>query len=343
VSDRETSLEEHRPPALTRSEAAWCKAVALAEAVALVAGGRGLRWARPSPLPTVAYPKVFVVGCPRSGTTWVDDILRRHPRVVGGRESHLYPTIRGSIATRGRFSVTAWAQLLYGIERGGRLGRIAGVNNYVDRRTLARLAGSALAEAGSGDEAADRLIRAVLDSYFLRSGGASDHVLVEKTPTHIFHAEKILSTFPEARLVEVVRDGRDVCVSMQMRGMRIPAWPTAREGQIDLWARSVRRGLAVRRNPDFRDRVTVVHYEDLKADTVAESKRLFAAAGLEASPEFASFAAAATDIGHYHTGPGEFRHKGEVGTWVEHFSADDDRLFRSMIGDLFTEIGYAYD
>jgi len=232
---------------------------------------------------------------------------------------------------------------LYGIERGGRLGRMAGVHSYVDRRTLARLAGSVLAEAGSDDEAADLIIRAVLDSYFLRAGGASDHVLVEKTPFHIFHAERILSTFPEARLVEVVRDGRDVCVSMQMRGMRIPAWPTAREGQIDLWARSVRRGLALRRNPDFRDRVTVVRYEDLKADTTAESERLFAAAGLEASPELVAAAVAATDIGHYRTGPGEFRHKGEVGTWVEHFSADDDRLFRAMVGDLFTEIGYAYD
>jgi len=83
VSDRGTSLEpqarEHRPSALTRGEAARCKAVALAEAVALVADGRGMRWSRPSPLPTVAYPKVFVVGCPRSGTTWIDDIFRRHP------------------------------------------------------------------------------------------------------------------------------------------------------------------------------------------------------------------------------------------------------------------------
>jgi len=217
------------------------------------------------------------------------------------------------------------------------------VHNYVDRRTLVRLAKSALVAAANDDEVAGRLIRAVFDSYFVRSGGTSDQVFVEKTPIHLFYAEEILSTFPEARLVEVVRDGRDVCVSMQMRAMRIPGWPSERDGQIDLWVRSVRRGLALRNNPDFRHRVTLVRYEDLKADTRAASERLFAAAGLDASPELIAGAVAETDIGRFPTGPGEFRHKGEVGTWVDHFSADDDRLFRAMVGDLFTQVGYAYD
>ena len=335
---------EDRPRALTSGQAAQSKAVALAGAVAVVAGARGMTpWARSTALPTIAYPKVFVVGCPRSGTTWVNTILEGHPRVVGGRESHLYPTICGLMATQGRFSVKAWARLLYGVERGARLGRGAGVHNYVDRPTLARLGRGVLAEARSDDEAADRLIRAVLDSHFSNARGTSDDVLVEKTPFHIFHAERILSTFPEARLVEVVRDGRDVCVSMQMRAQRVPAFPTSREGQIDLWVRSVRHGLAVRRNPDFRDRVTVVRYEDLKADTVVETKRLFTAVGLDAPAELVAGAVDATDVSRLRTGPGEFHHRGEVGTWVDHFSADDERQFHARVGDLFTQIGYAYD
>ncbi|MGH8984792.1 MAG: sulfotransferase family protein [Acidimicrobiia bacterium] len=316
----------------------------MADAVALLAGARGMTpWVRPSPLPTVAYPKVFVVGCPRSGTTWVADILQRHPRVVGGRESHLYPTVRASIGTRGRSSVTAWARLLYGVERGSRLERNAGPHHYVDRRTLARLARDVLVKAENDGAVAERLIRAVFDTYFLQSGGTPDRVFVEKTPTHIFYAEQILSMYPEARVVEVVRDGRDVCVSMEMRAMRIPGWPTARDGQIDLWARSVRHGLALRSDPDLRDRVTVVRYEDLKADTPAETERLYSAAGLDASPALVADVVAATDISRYRTGPGEIHHKGEVGTWIEHFSAEDDRLFRSMVGDLFAQSGYTYD
>jgi len=317
--------------------------VALADAVTMMAGARGMTpWAQPSPLPAVTYSKVFVVGCPRSGTTWVADILGRHPRVVRGRESHLFPTVRRSVGTRGRLSAMAWARLFYGIERGRQLGRMAGLHHYVDRHTLARLGRSVLAEGGNDDEVAARLVRAVLDSYFSGRGGTRDRVLVEKTPLHIFYAEQILSTFPEAHVIEVVRDGRDVCVSMQMRGTRIPAWPTARDGQIDLWVRSVRQGLALRRNADLRDRVTVVRYEDLKADAAGESERLYAAAGLDASSDLVADVVAATDINRYRTGPGEFRHRGEVGTWVDHFSAEDDRLFRAMVGDLFAQVGYSY-
>ncbi len=332
-----------RPPALSRAQRAWCKSLALAEATRVVAAGRALGSRRPGSLRSAEYPKVFVVGCPRSGTTWVDDILKHHPRVVGGRESHMYPTISGTIGARGRLSIGSWARLFYGIERGSRLSREVGAHQYVDRRTLSRLGRAVLADVATDEEATDRLVRAVFDEYFLSAGGTPDHVFVEKTPTHVFYAERLLSTFPEAHVIEVVRDGRDVCVSMQLRGRSFATWPTAREGQIGLWLRSVQRGLALRGDANLRDRVTLVRYEDLKRDAAAESERLFTAVGLDTSPDVVARAVASTDIRRYPTGPGEFRHRGEVGTWAEYFSGEDDRLFRAMVGDLFAEAGYTYD
>jgi sulfotransferase family protein len=139
-----------------------------------------------------------------------------------------------------------------------------------------------------------------------------------------------------------VRDGRDVCVSMQMRAMRVPPWRTERDRQIELWVRSIRTGLALRADDRLRDRITVVRYEDLKANPEAEIARLYSAAGLDAPSELVTKVAAKTNIDRYPTGAGEFRHRGDVGTYVDHFSADDDRLFRAMVGDLFAEVGYSY-
>jgi Sulfotransferase family len=346
VSDRQTGSGPvpGRPQlALGRTERVWCKSLALAQATSVVAAGRGLGPRRRDALPSADYPKIFVVGCPRSGTTWVADILKRHPRVIGGRESHLYPTVSGTIGTGGRSSIGAWARLLYGIERGARLGRDGGAHHYVDRRALSRLGRAVLTEAATDEEATDRLVRAVFDEYFLAAGGTPEHVFVEKTPTHVFYVERLLATFPEAHVVEVVRDGRDVCVSMQLRGRYVETWPTAREAQIALWVRSVRRGLALREDTGIRDRVTRVRYEDLKRDSAGESERLLTAVGLDAPPDVVAGAVASTDIRLYSTGPGEFRHRGEVGTWAEYFTAEDDRLFREMVGDLFTEVGYTYD
>jgi hypothetical protein len=49
-----------------------------------------------------------------------------------------------------------------------------------------------------------------------------------------------------------------------------------------------------------------------------------------------------TDISSYPTGTGEFRFRGEAGSWAEHCTDDDSERFRSMVGDLVTELGYSY-
>ena len=44
----------------------------------------------PTSLPPVLLRPLFIVGAPRSGTTWVQRLLTAHPRIVGGTESHLF-------------------------------------------------------------------------------------------------------------------------------------------------------------------------------------------------------------------------------------------------------------
>ena len=319
------------------------QAAAAGHAVSTVAGARRLTpWLRPAPLPEVEYPKVFVVGCPRSGTTWVADILGRHPEVIRGRESHLYPTLEHTIGEHGRNSIEAWARLYYGIDRGRRQGTQSGLHYYVDRPTFSRLARSALAAGGDDDELVDRLVRAVLDTSFSRAANPAARVLVEKTPQHLLFARRILATFPEAHLVIVVRDGRDVCVSMDMRWPIEKGWPRDRDAQIRLWMRYVVEGLALHADPALCDRVTTVRYEDMKLDPSTQTARLLERTGLALAPATVAEIVAHTDISSYPTGTGAFRFRGEVGTWAEHFTTEDTERFRSTVGDLFTELGYSY-
>jgi len=319
------------------------RVTAVAFGVATVASGLALRWVptrqRSSAPP---YNKVFVVGCPRSGTTWVADIFAEHPVVIRGHESQLYSTLRTSLGTHGAFNPIGWARLFYGVERGNSRGAMAGLHHYVDRATLARLGRAALADSRGSDDVTPRLVRAVLDSYFVSAGGTEENVLVEKTPMHVFYIDDILSAFPEAHVVAVVRDGRDVCVSMALRSERVSAFPPTTERRIKLWARAVDAGDAAARDPRWQGRVTVVRYEALKANPLAEIARLFSAVSLPAPDGLVRDVAAASDIARFPTGPGEFRHRGEVGTWVEHFSPEDEALFRSLAGDVFLASGYSY-
>ena len=114
------------------------RSVAAGHGATTAASARGLTpWLARGPLPAVAYPKVFVVGCQRSGTTWVAEILGRHPRVIGGAESHLYPTLEQSIGAYGRRSAAGWSRLFYGYARGRALGRPTGILATIFSSTLA--------------------------------------------------------------------------------------------------------------------------------------------------------------------------------------------------------------
>jgi hypothetical protein len=323
--------------------AAGERAVALLLGITTVVGGLGARWIGRRPaLPSVDYPKVFVVGCPRSGTTWVADILGQHPVVVRGRESQLFPSFRRSFDAFGTYNPLGWARLFYGVERGRRIGAMAGIHLYVDRATLARL-GLGVVASTPRDEIPGRLVRAVLDTYFLATRGDTVTLLVEKTPTHLFYVDDILTTFPEAHVVEVVRDGRDVCVSMALRSRQVRGFPPTTEAQARLWVRAIEAGRAAADDPRWRRRFVTVRYEDLKAAPEAEIARLFAAVDLPATDALVREVAEVIDIARFVTGPGEFRHRGEVGNWVDHFDADDEATFRAVAGDTFVAAGYSFD
>jgi hypothetical protein len=129
---------------------------------------------------------------------------------------------------------------------------------------------------------------------------------------------------------------------MAMRGSRVSAFPTTSGARMRLWANAVRAGRRASADPRFHHRITVVRYEDLKVDSANEIARLFEALALESSPELAQDVAAASDIRHYPIGAGEFRHRGEAGTWVEHLSAEDVELFRTTVGEVFEDVGYSF-
>jgi len=323
---------------------AIARARALAFGVLTIVGGVVVRWTPARSHPTAAdYPKVFVVGCPRSGTTWVADILGRHPAVIRGQESQLYSTIRHSLGTYGAYNPIGWARLFYGVERGVRIGANAGMHFYVDAHTLLRVGWAVLGSAPRRDQVTPKLVRAVLDSYFVQQGGTAGRVLVEKTPTHVFYLDDILTGFPDAHVVEVVRDGRDVCVSMALRSERVSAFPTTNEGRIRLWVHAVEAGRVATNDARWHGRIVKVRYEDLKASPVEQIARMFAAVDLPASDDLVREIAEASDIARFATGPGEFRHRGEVGTWVDHLSAEDEAAFRSLAGATFTAAGYSFD
>jgi hypothetical protein len=274
----------------------------------------------------------------------VQGILSAHPDVVTSSESHAYENIYDPVTQRGRKSIAAWTKVLHRHDLTEREARWVGLHWWVNRATLLRLIEWAFSADGVSDgEAAESVIEAVFDSYFLEHGGSEHKTLLEKTPGHLGYAAHILRRFPEARMVEVLRDGRDVCVSMQMQALTLSWPPKTRREQIAAWVGAVHRGIEIRSDPEVGDRVHLVRYESLKADPEAEIARLFEFAGLEADDRSLAEIVDGSDFRHHRTtGAGSHTRRGEVGDWQNHFDAADEALFRELAGDAFMAAGYRF-
>ncbi|CAN5349218.1 hypothetical protein BH18GEM1_BH18GEM1_06940 [soil metagenome] len=163
---------------------------------------------------------LFVVGYMHSGTTLLQNILIKNSRVYSSR---------GETKFFEYFSMIAQRFPDVGPET--RLDFVVFCLNLIRRGfTVAWKAAGQEVLPGSYEELAKT-------SRHLESGlpSESDHVEIfartfrylaaregatrwlEKTPTHVFHVERIASSLPDAFFVEVVRDARDVLASKKTR------------------------------------------------------------------------------------------------------------------------------
>ena len=195
---------------------------------------------------TVHRKVVFVVGAPRSGTTWLQRLLLEEPACCGGQESHFFAT---------------FGRVLRDFDHKAGLPRPHGLAGYWTREDLMQE------------------IRTLWDRTIgpLRDRHPAARWLVEKTPDHALWMDTIAEIVPDARFIHIVRDSRAVVASL-LRASRQPwgrGWaPSSADAAADGWLAHVRAaeafGVAAGSGRFLR-----VRYEDLLADTPAELRRAF--------------------------------------------------------------------
>jgi hypothetical protein len=290
------------------------------------------------------YRKLFLVGAPRSGTTWTNTIFALHPQVMTETESLLYPRVMDLLRTHGARKPQAWMEILGSYRAHQR--DVVGIHRYASERTFRRILDDARESVAAcptwtDDDAANYIIRRVIDHFFYAHGGSPKHLFVEKTPIHVNYGREILRTFREAKVIHVLRDGRDVCASLEVRATEADWAPTWRLRQIRIWKQFVEAGMDLLEDTEFRGRVELVRYEEMKHDPVGQIARLFDFAELPATPRLVRRVARQTDFRrHRKAGPGKHNNKGVVGSWRNFFSEEDLRLFDETAGNLFRRCGY---
>jgi hypothetical protein len=146
-------------------------------------------------------PYVFVVGCPRSGTTLLQRMLDAHPHLAVANDTHFIPAAIGRRTPHRDLPLTPEI-----IERVRRFRTRGGMGFH--RLGLPEGAlESAASEAATYPELVAGLYARLAHLHGKRFAG-------EKTPDYVRYLPLLNALFPWAKVVHLIRDGRDVTLAL---------------------------------------------------------------------------------------------------------------------------------
>lgn len=271
---------------------------------------------------------IFIVGCQRSGTTLLRVMLNEHPRLAIPPEAPpLFKAIRVPSPWQHVWSVEQAAQV---------------VEEFLAQPKMLRWELSREAVLRELDEKADvrlaAIIRAVYYAYARQHGKVR---WGDKTPRNTFELPHLLHAFPEAQVIHLVRDGRDVCLSWaQVDWARYTVTGAAKQ-----WAKWIRVASAV---ADLlgASRYLEVRYEELVEHPEATLRRICAFLGEPFAPQMLDYhtkhySAVAGQREQFHRLLDRPPDASRATAWRREMPAADVRAFERAAGATLMAYGYA--
>ena len=281
-------------------------------------------------------PAPFIVGVGRSGTTLLRLMLDAHPDLAIPAETHFLPKLlnlcdEGDTLRAATLSVmtaeSTWADF--------------GIPSEQLAEAFARVSPFTLADG----------LRGFYGLYAAKFGKPR---WGEKTPFYGRRMPAIEAVLPEAHFVHVIRDGRDVALSLR------PLWFSPGE-QIEAQAHNwLTKVSTIRANGNGCRHYLEVRYEDLVLDTATVLRRVSDFLELRYDPRMLSYHQGARD--RLDELSNEYRFKdmpiskearlglhvetlhppdrSRVGRWRSDMSAADHETFTSIAGALLADLGY---
>jgi len=336
-----------------------------------VLGGRDRTRRNPVRALASNTPVFFVTGLGKSGTSWLMRMLDGHPEILCKGEGRFFAADwrRANFDPEG---TQALASSLYYALRGSEYLRL-----WIERSVWAR----------EGDAAThlDNLTRLATEHFLLGRLRETNKKLVgDKSPLlNADFIEEVSRIYPEAKVIHIIRDGRDQAVSMLHhvwnRSTDQGGVQTLKPGEFerrDIYrkdpekllqtgegmfteerlrgaARSwnARVGKTAQDGPAlFGPNYTEVRYEDLLERPDQEVGRLAGFLGADTSEKAVQQAVGSASFEKLSKGrergqedTSSFYRKGVAGDWNNYFTERDKEIYKEEAGELLIRLGYERD
>lgn len=281
--------------------------------------------------PAGRNPAPFIVGAGRSGTTLLRMMLDAHRELAIPPETHFIPPLKqlwdespqpGDAVIDALLEHQSWADF-----------------DIDPDRFRARLESSGAANLTD-------VLRAFYSMYAEQKGKSR---WGDKTPLYVMAMPTIAELLPEAHFIHMIRDGRDVALSVR------PLWfgPNSLEEAAVWWQRRIEAGRRAGAALSYLE----VRYESLVEDTRLQLERVCRFLGLEFREEMLS--------SHTRAGARLFEEKDlpqqgltaerrreihahvrdrpdsrRVGRWRTEMTPEERRRFEDLAGDMLERLGY---
>lgn len=312
--------------------------------------------------------RFFLVGEMRSGTSWLQKTLDTHPEVFCKGEGTFFgrdqekeeipvydgpsPSLHNALAANESFQI--WHSLLW--------------NGWA---------------RGDAEKDLGEIVRMTIDYYLAKDSAATGKPIVgDKSPLHTDYVDEIHRFYPEAKVIHIIRDGRDVAVSLMNH-----FWRMAKDngGIFDLDSEELTKRDAYLADPKsfiesgnsifteerlrqmavrWNRRVTKapsdgtalfgasyyqLRYEDLLEEPEAHLKALLGLLGARTDDALVRFCVEQNrfeKLAKRTKGDEDadsFFRKGVAGDWREIFTDRDREIYESVAGEALKSLGYFLD
>ena len=295
----------------------------------------------------MSHPSLhFVISAPRSGSTWLTNALNQHPEIFAteqrlfGDFAEIWQNNDGSSTPRLTFDSYAKA---------------FAVHYFHD-------------ELGLDREQFIRVLQKSFINFLVRFATRRKHarVVIDKITPYPGTAQTVVTQVralcPTAKVIQLVRDGRDVVTSGTYDWLLKDAQGTERhaffverkkgtrlrrffdDAVIEKWSRNWCETIEIF---DSTAADLIVRYEDMNAGLAKELVQIYKLLGVDDSPAIATSAAKATKFENMagrqvgdDSEPTAKARKGITGDWRNHFTQRDASMFHEIAGSQLVQLGY---
>jgi len=270
----------------------------------------------------------FIMGVPKSGTTWLQYLLNAHPEILCSGEGNFNPLAKGLQSLVNDYNLDVEG-----------VNRAIGTSNYVmfSQTNLKYLFVTSIG----------LLLSNLKIDPGVKCIGSKNPILIKELEIHA-------SLLPSSKFIHIIREGRDVIVSAWFNNLRgnqkdtRRRWPDFKsfvEFGVQQWVSDIQKAQCF--GQLYPERYIELRYEDLHRDPNPLLQKLLKFLGVDSSTSTvdqcrhaASFEKLSKGRKRGQEDRNTFFRKGIVGDWKNHFDQDALDIFMKHGSELSDKLGY---